>query len=211
MRGFGEAASGRWKEAVPFMERWAKFNPNASAGKIFLALVYAQVGRVQEARALFDGVAKKWPASMKKIRVWISGWPFKDFQVTESFNEGWIKAGFQGEPAGFYKIAAENRLSGEELGNLFFGRKVTGSDLVTGQQWWIERSRDGKASIRDGDASDSGRSWIEEDMLCDQWSHFYEGLRDCWVVYRNPEGTPEKKDEYLGAPGYGVYPFSKIE
>jgi hypothetical protein len=36
-------------------------------------------------------------------------------------------------------------------------------------------------------------------------------LKDCWVIYRNPEGTPEKNDEYLGAPGYGIYPFSQIE
>jgi hypothetical protein len=48
-------------------------------------------------------------------------------------------------------------------------------------------------------------------MLCDQWDNLYEGLKDCWVVYRNPEGTPEKNDEYLGAPGYGLYPFSQIE
>jgi amidase len=31
------------------------------------------------------------------------------------------------------------------------------------------------------------------------------------IVYRNPEGTPEKNDEYLGAPSYGIYPFSQIE
>ena len=53
--------------------------------------------------------------------------------------------------------------------------------------------------------------WIEDDMLCDQWDNFYEGLRDCWVIYRNPEGSPENKDEYLGAPGYGIYPFSRVE
>jgi adenylate cyclase len=211
MRGFGEAASGRWEEAVPFMERFAEYNPNTSFGKVFLASGYAQVGRIQEARALFEDVTKKWPASMKKVRWWISNWPFKDYQVTESFTEGWIKAGFQGEPSGFYKIAAENRLTGEELGKLFFGRKVTGSDLLTGKQWWVERSQDGKATIRDDDKSDTGKSWIEEDMLCNQWDNLYESLRDCWVIYRNPEGTPENKDEYMGAPGYGIYPFSLVE
>jgi hypothetical protein len=66
----------------------------------------------------------------------------------------------------------------------------------------------GGSNAAEGDKSDTGKSWIEEDMLCDQWDNFYENLRDCWVVYRNPEGTPENNDEYLGAPGYGIYPFS---
>ena len=83
--------------------------------------------------------------------------------------------------------------------------------MVSEKQWWVERTEDGRATIRDGDKSDTGKSWIEEDMLCDQWENLYENLKDCWVVYRNPEGTPENNDEYLGVPGYGVYPFSLIE
>ena len=102
-------------------------------------------------------------------------------------------------------------MTGKELKELFFGRQVSGQTLGTEKQWWIERSRDGKASVRDGDDSDSGKSWVEEDMLCDQWDHLYESLKDCWVIYRNPEGTPENNDEYLGVPGYGVYPFSPAE
>ena len=43
-------------------------------------------------------------------------------------------------------------------------------------------------------------------MLCDQWDNLYEGLKDCWPIYRNPEGTPEKNDEYLGDPDYRSYP-----
>ena len=211
MRGFGEAASGRWEEAVPFMERFVKYNPGPIWGQLTLALVYAQVGRIQEARAIFDDITKKWPVTMKKVRWWISNWSFKDLQVTEHFAKGWIKVGFQGEPSGFYKISAENRLTGEEIRKMLFGRKVTGFNLASDKQWWIERSSDGKATIREGDKSDTGKSWVEEDMLCDQWNNFYESLRDCWVVYRNPEGNPENGDEYLGAPTYGVYPFSPVE
>ena len=48
-------------------------------------------------------------------------------------------------------------------------------------------------------------------MLCDQWGKLYGGLKECWPVYRNPEGTAEKKDEYLGVPGYGIYPFSPVD
>ena len=135
----------------------------------------------------------------------------RDLKAAEGFAEGLIKAGLPGEPLGFYKILAENRLSGDEIRQLFFGSKVVGSNIITGKQWSIERSEDGKAIIRDGDKSDTGKSWIEEDMLCDQWDNLYESLKDCWVVYRNPEVTSDKKDEFLGAPGYGIYPFSIVE
>ena len=174
-------------------------------------MLYAQVGRVQEARAMLDKGTKGWPAAMKNVRWYMSNFPYKDLEVAERFAEGYLKAGLSGEPSGFYKISAENRLTGEEIRKLFFGRKVAGSNITTGKKWWVERSQDGKATISDGDDSDTGKSWIEENMICDQWDNLYEGLKDCWVVYRNPEGTPEKNDEYLGAPGYGIYPFSPVE
>ena len=43
------------------------------------------------------------------------------------------------------------------------------------------------------------------------WDNLYEGLKDCWPVFRNPEGAPEKNDEYLGVPDYGIYPFSQVQ
>jgi hypothetical protein len=211
VRGLGEAAAGRWEAAVPFMERFVKYNPKSGGANLILAVLYAQVGRDQEARAMLDKVTKKWPVEMKNVRFVMSLFNFRDFQTAERFAEGFIKAGLPGEPSGFYKISAENRLTGEEIRELFFGRKVTGFTLASGKQWWVERSKEGKATIRDGKDSDTGKSWIEEDMLCDQWDNLYEGLKDCWVVYRNPEGNPENNDEYLGAPGYGIYPFSQME
>lgn len=174
-------------------------------------MAYAQAGRVEEARAKFDIGFKGFPPAIKNVRWFMTNWPFKDLQVTERFAEGYVKAGLPGEPSGFYKISEENRLTGEEMRNLFLGRKVTGFDLGSGKQWWVERSVDGKATIRDGDKTESGKSWIEDNMLCDQWDNLYEGLKDCWAVYRNPEGSPEKYDEFLGAPGYGIYPFSQIK
>lgn len=193
------------------MEKALEFSIIGDLPKASLSIIYAQTGRVQEARAMLDERIKKWPDSMKNVRWYMSNYPFKDLQVAKRFAKGLIKAGMPGEPSGFYKISAENRLTGKEIRELFFGHKVTGFNLITGKQWWIERSKDGKATISDGDSSDTGKSWIEEDMLYDQWDNLYEGLKDYWVVYRNPEGTPEKNDEYLGAPGYGIYPFSLVD
>jgi len=192
------------------LERFIKYN-QAGFGYRTLSIIYANIGREQEARSMLDKATEGWPPTMKNVRFMMTIYPLKDLQVMERIAESFIKAGLPGEPSGFYKISAENRLTGEEIRKLFFGRKVAGANMITGKQWSIERSEDGKATIRDGKDSDTGKSWTEEDMLCDQWDNLYESLRDCWVIYRNPEGTPEKSDEYLGAPGYGIYPFSQIE
>jgi len=192
------------------LERFIRYN-QAGFGYRTLSIIYANIGREQEARSMLDKATEGWPPTMKNVRFMMTLYPLKDLEVMELFAESFIKAGLQGEPSGFYKIYAVNRLTGEETRKLFFGRKVAGTNMRSGQQWWIERSQSGKATVLDGDNSDTGKSWIEEDMLCDQWDNLYENLRDCWVIYRNPEGTPENRDEYLGAPGYGIYPFSLVE
>lgn len=193
------------------VERFVKYNPKRRVGYLILAVLYAHIGRTQKARAMLDKGTKGWPAAMKNVRFVMSLWPFGDLQTAERFAEGYVKAGLSGKLSGFYKLSKENRLTEKEIRKLFFGRQVTGFTLATGKQWWIERSKDGKAIIRDGTRSDTGKSWVEDGMLCDQWDDLYESLKDCWVIYRNPEGTSENNDEYLGATGYGIYPFSSIE
>ena len=194
------------------MEKAFEYRITGGGGiKRTLGMFYAQVGRAQEAQAIFAEGLKGFPADLANVRWFMSNWFFEDSQMMERFAEGYIKAGLPGESAGFYKISKENRLSSEEIKKLFFGRKVSGFTLTSEKKWQVERSKDGKATIRNGDDSDTGKSWIEEDMLCDQWDNLFEGLKDCWVVYRNPEGTPDNNDQYLGTPGYGIYPFSLVE
>jgi tetratricopeptide (TPR) repeat protein len=205
------AARGRWEEAIPFLERANKLDPTGRHILRVLSIAYAHAGRLQEARAALDKATKGSPPTIKNLRYIMSMQPFKDPQVLEKFAEGFLKAGIPGHPSGFYKISKENRLTGKEIRELVFGQKVTGIALMTGKQWWLERTKDGKAIISGGEGSGRGKSWIENETLCDQWDNLYEGLKDCWPIYRNPEGTPEKNDEYLGLPDYGIYPFSKTQ
>jgi adenylate cyclase len=192
------------------MEKADEHSIIGGGSKRTLGMLYAQVGRVQEAQVIFSEGIKGFPAPLANVRFFMTIWTFKDLHVMESIAEGYIKAGLPGESSGFYKISRENRLSGKEIKKLFFGQKVNGFSL-TGKKWRVERSKNGKAAIRSGDDSYTGKSWVEDDMLCDQWDNLYEGLKDCWAIYRNPEGTPENSDEYIGAPGYGLYLFSSTE
>jgi tetratricopeptide (TPR) repeat protein len=211
LRGFVEVGRGRWEEAIPFFEKAIKYNPKAKTAYRNLSMAYANVGRTQEARAMLDRGTEGWPKAMKTLRSFMVMVLFKNPQIRERLAEGILKAGMPGEPSGYYKISTERKLTEAEIRKLFFGRKVTGFDPLTQKQWWIERTEEGKAAIRGSEGSDSGKSWIEDDMLCDQWDNLFEGLKDCYVVYRNPEWTPEKNDEYLGASFGGIAPFSQVE
>jgi hypothetical protein len=133
------------------IEKFVKYNPKAGFGYLMLAVLYAKIGRAQEARAMLDKGTEGWPTEMKNVRFIMSLLNLGDLQTAERFAEGFVKAGLPGEPSGFYKISEENRLSEKEIRKLFFGRQVNGFTLATGKQWRIERSKEGKAVIRDGD------------------------------------------------------------
>ena len=61
------------------------------------------------------------------------------------------------------------------------------------------------------DHEDSGRSWIEDDMLCDQWNIHFFGLKHCMSIFRNPEGTAGKNNEYIAVTDFDFIPFSLVE
>lgn len=208
MRGFVEAASGRWEEAIALMERFIKYNPNADFGYLMIAMLYAQMDRLHDARGMLDKGTAGWPAEKKNVRYIMSLLNLGNLQTAQLIAKGYIKAGLPGQPTGYYKLSKENILTEKEIRKLFFGRQVAGFIPTTRNMWRTERSHDGKATIFEDDRSDTGQSWIEEGMLCDKWDTLHEGLEDCWIIYHNPDGSEEKKDEFIGAPGYGIYPFS---
>lgn len=46
-----------------------------------MAILYGQVGRVQEARTMLDKGAEGWSDTMKNVRFLMTLWPFKDLQA----------------------------------------------------------------------------------------------------------------------------------
>jgi len=48
------------------------------------------------------------------------------------------------------------------------------------------------------------------DLRCRQWEKQVGGLKICFYIYSNPDGTPEKKDEYLFVSKDMIIPCSPI-
>jgi TolB-like protein/Flp pilus assembly protein TadD len=208
--GLAYFSMGQLEEAATFIDRALRHNPERRRMAGVLAATYAHLGRKEEAQATLDNFQSAFTGTYRLPDL-MDLWPFKNPEVAERLAQGFIKAGLPGQASEYYKLYKEHKLSGEEIRDLVFGRTVTGIDLMWGQQWWLERTRDGKATYRNPVGSENGTSWIEGDTLCTQWQTFYESLKYCFPVFRNPEGTPEMKNEYLGITDIWVISFSPVD
>ena len=81
-----------------------------------------------------------------------------------------------------------------------------------GFRWSIFRSEDGEAQAPDPwGGIDKGKSWIEDDEICNHFVKRFGGYKYCHEVYRNPEGNDKTKSGYLGVFDFGIFPFSVEE
>jgi hypothetical protein len=136
-------------------------------------------------------------------------YPFKERPITERYAESILKAGYPRGTisSGYFPAFKENQLTGEEIRNLLLGSTITGIDFGLGE-WWIDYKKTGEFTWRSPPDTDKGKTRIEGDMLCTQYSRNWWGLEDCMTVFKNSKGSREKKDEYFFTRDIGFQPFS---
>jgi TolB-like protein/class 3 adenylate cyclase len=196
----------QFEDAATLMERALKLNPDRTEFAATLAAAYAHLGRDQEARSALDIYTKPWliPANLQTV---MFHFPFKNPEDADRLAMGLLKAGLSGKPSGYYKASEDYRLTGEEIKELIFGHTQT--VFWYDRSWSIKRTMDGRADfILDSKVIYSGRSWIEGDMLCNKWEKRFEGLKYYLSVFRNPEGTPQEKNEYIMITDWHIQGFS---
>jgi Flp pilus assembly protein TadD len=218
--GAAQFCMGNLEEAANLLEKSGRLNPETRARFPWLAATYGLLGREKEARLSLDNWGKA--ASIPNLPLIMPPFPFKDRAGADRFAQGLIKAGIKAPPWGYFPTFKENRLTGEEIKKLLFGAKTTGI-VFEGQQWWVDCKKNGEFTWRGpsrresnrggwtyiGPSSDNGKSWVEGDLICRQFQKRYWGLEYCGIVYRNPGGTYEGKDEYFSYwDDMGVVPFS---
>jgi TolB-like protein len=213
LQGLARFGMADFEKAIPFFEKSYQLNPEMLETARILTATYALRDRDDDAGRLVNRLHSKFAGIL-----WLPGWavrffPFKAPQIVDQFVVGYLKSGLpKSPPYTYYKIFDENRLTADQIRTLVFGRKVIGLEVGVGTGGLFERSLDGKANFRGFiTGSDSGKSWIENDLLCDQWQERFEGHKICYPVFRNPEGTPENKDEYLIIYTWGFFTFSVLD
>jgi TolB-like protein/class 3 adenylate cyclase len=200
--GIAHFSMGRYEKAVSLLERALKRMPEPGQHLFPLIAAYAHIGRIEEAGKAAEEITQShW------LRDTIYRFPFRNPVVVERFIDGLSKAGYQIRPFDYYKIYEENRLTGEEVKIIVFGFKVPTTD------GFVHRTSDGHATWWGyGGKTDKGKSWIEGDLLCDQWQKRYEGYKNCYPVFRNPEGSDsyEFRNEFLSVTDFGIIPWSQM-
>mgnify|MGYP002633238108 CR=1 FL=1 len=204
MIGIGYLDLGQLEKSIASLERIRKYAPNHTIYLKFLAVAYVESGDKEKAKSRIQPLIKNG-LNLRKVMNML---PKKDPELRERYANGLLAAGLPGVPGGYFKILQDKRLSQKEIRDLVFGNTTTGLNGPNEKKWQIHRKKDGEASYQCGDFSDTGKSWVENDMLCNQWKKLYGGIKDCMPVFKNPEPRPEKDEEYIATPVYGVSPFS---
>ncbi|MCK5366249.1 MAG: tetratricopeptide repeat protein, partial [Gammaproteobacteria bacterium] len=167
-----------------------------------LAMVYAQLGQQDRARAAIDGMLEMWPASnISYYRVLHAH--HKRQEDLEFRLHALRKAGLPEWPFGFERISAD-RLDGADIERLIRARIWTGY-RVKGESFVRENTDDNLVLYRDTEAH-GGRSRstymligtlsVEKDMLCYRYEQFLIGRKYCGFVYRNSKGSHQDKNRY---------------
>jgi adenylate cyclase len=168
-----------------------------------LAMVYAQMGKTNQANAEVDGMLTLWPeANLTYYRVLYSHHKRQedlDFRINAL-----RKAGLPQWPYG-YEGREEDRLTHKEIKHLLFDRIWRGF-RVGAEEFNRENNEDGIVGFRDplahpGRSSSayllSGTATIDGDKLCYQYEEFLLGRKYCGYVFRNPKGSDREKNAYV--------------
>ena len=160
-------------------------------------MIYGIQGRNEEARTAYEIFLKNRMSPVRGLKDIMPYFPFADAKKLDSFAAALIKAGVPGNPTDYDRILKENRISGQEVKSLLFGRKITGISIVTGEQFWWEWTKSGEFKFIRGSYQDTGKSWVEGHAFFVQFEKQFGGFPLGMTIFRNPDGSRESKNEYF--------------
>jgi TolB-like protein/class 3 adenylate cyclase len=196
----------RFEEAAAF----AKKQRSEGAGWETMMLelsAYGHLGRSAEAASLLKEFKDDVALTILFAR---SFWSFKEHADSERVLDGLRKAGVPELPSG-YDAKSNDKLTAEETKSLVFGHELRGRQIESGDPWMRTTSADGSVNASLGSSSDSGITRMEDDAVCTFYPTLDGGGKICGVVFRNPGGTLEKKNEYLLVQPMNRFEFSVVK
>lgn len=206
--GLAHFCKGEWPSAVTASEHALKLNPEERMAGAVLASAYAHLGRNEEAKAAYQAYRDRVGTDL-----WLYFFPFKDRRVEASFVEGLMKAGWSGGGMASLHVSSQDQITGHDLKAFYYPSTIRG--YAPGVlEWSQEFAKDGTVTFRaaglpGGDYT--GRSWLEGDKICIQFQNLFAGLPFFRTTFRNPRGTTQGNDEYLGFSDVGATTFSKVK
>ncbi|MGD8702636.1 MAG: tetratricopeptide repeat protein, partial [Desulfosarcina sp.] len=204
---------GNLEESLQVLERAKNLNPALSGSiGLFRSIIYGIQNRNEEACKEYEIFLKNRQSPVRNLNDILLYLPFADPKKLDRIADALIKAGVPGNPTDYYRIFKENRIHGQEIKTLLFGRKITGIAMSTGKQFWWEWSKSGDFNLDLGSFQDTGKSWVEGDIFFIQFQKLFSGLPYGSNIYGNPDGSSENKNRYLIVSDIGsITPFIPTE
>lgn len=185
--GLSHLAEGNYQDAVDYIERALEPNPTTSYFAGPLAVAYGKMGMEKVSEQAFNRYLVSWVAKNPLIAQVAFSYPFQDEEVMEHLADGFAVAGArEGLLTRYLKLNRETRLSGEEIKSLLFGYTIRGRDYWNGNSWTQVRTISGKFSHSPSSTIREGKSWIEDDRLCDRWLDDDDKITICSLIFHDP-------------------------
>lgn len=201
---------GKYEKAVKYIEKSLSDKPEMNPFFAFSAAAHAFIGNDSMAKQAYE----KWSSNNRQqgpnVQMLYYLYAFKNFSVFDRLIEGLVKAGFRADAPGYFKVNVDQKINGQEIKELVFGKTQIGTYFFdTKWSWSIYRSEDGKLeSPNYVGGTDKGKSWIEDNEICNQYEFRYGAIKYCGDIYRNKSGDETTMSEYLFVADFGIQPFS---
>ncbi len=103
----------------------------------------------------------------------------------------------------------QHKLSAGEIDSLFFGHRLHGRSLGSGEEYGASVAADGTAMMFGAWGVGNGVARLDGDGLCFEWTG---GTTNCGTVFRNPGGSRAKENEFVWfSHQAGEYSFSQVK
>ena len=211
LAAFGE---GRFEDAALALQKidprsrepWPKFY-----GLQVLLSAYGHLGRRAEIAATMKSLRTVLRERNEGEPDWLLTQQYFVFEHEadiERLLAGLGKAGVSELPADV-DLRAQDRLTGAAIKSLIFGRELRGRRVAPEVADYRRfMSADGSTSVTIGSWSNTGKSWVQGDFLCNAYPR---DLTTCGAVFHNPSGTFDRNDEYFAVYRTNRFAFSIIE
>jgi len=170
-----------------------------------LAMTYSRLGRLKEAKAMLEKMKQVFPTV--SIAYYRAESKFKRPEDLELRLDALRLAGVPEWPLG-YEAPAGDQVEPAAVKALMFGRTWVGKDAANGEPFVLEFGMDGEVAFRGTNRLLVGTAWIEDGMSCVDYPTLGMTRESCNYIYRNPEGTLEKQNEYIRLGHYQILTFS---
>lgn len=171
-----------------------------------LPMTYAQLGRLEDAKAETEEIVSTWEiANLTYYRILIGH--HKRDEDLEHRLVALRKAGIPEWPLGF-EGRPQDRLDGEEIKKLLFGKEWMGRSQVDFKVFAQRTSEDGEVLYVVRGKRLKGSASVEEDLLCYRFPETLMGRKICLPVYKNPDGTQNDRNQYVAPDAFDVHYFS---